>query len=74
MIDVFKIGEDILVGDGSFVMMNVGDNVIVFLNIIVIIRCLVSGVLILSVIWKKNGVEIEERRKINIVVNNFFVF
>lgn len=74
MIDVFKIGEDILVGDGSFVMMNVGDNVIVFLNIIVIIRCLVSGVLILSVIWKKNGVEIEERRKINIIVDNFFVF
>lgn len=74
MIDVFKIGEDILVGDGSFVMMNVGDNVIVFLNIIVIIRCLVSGVLILCVIWKKNGVEIEEKRKINIVVDNFFVF
>lgn len=47
---------DIFIGDGSLVIMNIGDNVIVVLNIIIIIRCLISGVLILVVIWLKDGV------------------
>lgn len=58
IIEVFEIGKEIFVGDGSLVIMNIGDNLIVVLNIIINIRCLVSGVLILVVSWIKDGVVI----------------
>lgn len=74
LIDVPKTGEDIPVGDGSPVMMNVGDNVTAPSNTTVTIRCPVSGVPTPRVTWKKNGVEIEEKRKTNIAADNSLVF
>ena len=73
MIYVPKTGEDIPVGNGSPVLMDVGDNVTAASNTTITLRCPVSGIPTPSVTWKKNEVEIEEGRKTNIAVDNSLV-
>ena len=63
MIEVPESGQDIPVGDGSLVTMNIGDNVTAASNTTITIRCPVSGVPTPSVIWTKDGKEIVEGEK-----------
>ena len=60
MIEVPEIGQEIPVGDGRPVAMNVGDNVTAASNTTITIRCPVSGVPTPAVTWAKNGVHIIE--------------
>ena len=58
MIEVPDTKRDIPVGDGSPVIMNIGDNVTAASNTTITIRCPVSGVPKPSVSWKMDDVEI----------------
>ena len=60
MIEVPESGQDIPVGDGSPVTMNIGDNVTAASNTTITIRCPVSGVPTPSVTWTKDGRKIVE--------------
>ena len=73
MINVPEYGKEILVGDGSPVTMNVGDNVTAASNTNITIRCPVSGVPTPSAIWQKDGVEIGEGDKLTILDDNTLV-
>ena len=73
MIEVPKPGQQIPVGDGSPVTMNVGDNVTAAANTTIIIRCPVSGVPVPSITWKKDGVQVVEGERINIADDNTLV-
>ena len=55
VIEVPKPGRDIPVGDGSPVIMNIGDNVTAASNTTITIRCPVSGVPTPVVTWEKDG-------------------
>ena len=58
LIEVPDTKRDIPVGDGSPVVMNIGDNVTAASNTTITIRCPVSGVPKPSVSWKMDDVEI----------------
>lgn len=57
-IEIIEAGQEIPVGDGSPVTMNVGDNVTAASNTTITIRCPVSGVPTPSVTWTKDGVKV----------------
>ena len=73
MIEVPDAGEDIPVGDGSPVTMNIGDNVTAASNTTITIRCPVSGVPTPSVTWTKDGKEVAEGEKYFIKNGNVLV-
>ena len=73
VIEVPESGKDILVGDGSPVTMNIGDNVTAASNTTITIRCPVSGVPTPSVIWTKDKAEIAPGRKYSITSDNSLV-
>ena len=55
-IKVPESGQNIPVGDGSPVIMNIGDNVTAASNTTITIRCPVSGVPTPSVTWTRDGI------------------
>ena len=57
-IEIIEAGQEIPIGDGSPVTMNVGDNVTAASNTTITIRCPVSGVPTPSVTWTKDGVKV----------------
>ena len=57
-IEIIEAGQEIPVGDGRPVTMNVGDNVTAASNTTITIRCPVSGVPAPSVTWAKDGVKV----------------
>ena len=73
MIDVPKAGQEIPVGDGSPVTMNIGDNVTAASNTTITIRCPVSGVPTPDVAWQKDGVPLVAGEKISIINENLLV-
>ena len=73
MIEVPKPGQEIPVGDGSPVTMNVGDNVRAALNTTITIRCPVSGLPTPSVTWQKDGVQLTAEGKLSISSDNALV-
>ena len=66
MIEVPGTKRDIPVGDGSPVIMNVGDNVTAASNTTITIRCPVIGVPKPSVSWKMDDVQITEGDRFSI--------
>ena len=73
VINVPDVGRDILMGDGSLVKMNVGDNVTAASNTTITIRCPVSGVPKPSVTWQRNGIQITEGSRFSIGYDNTLV-
>ena len=73
VIDVPKPGQDIPVGNGSPVTMNIGDNVTAASNTTITIRCPVSGVPTPSVVWTKDGDEISPGDNIVLTSENSLV-
>ena len=73
VIEVPEPGQDIPVGDGSPVTMNIGDNVTAASNTTITIRCPVSGVPTPSVVWTKDEVEITPGVPYSITSDNSLV-
>ena len=59
-IEINKTSQEIPVGDGTPVIIKVGDNVTVASNTTITIRCPVRGVPLPTVTWEKDGVLILE--------------
>ena len=70
MIEVNKTAQEIPVGDGSPVTMNVGDNVTAASNTTITIRCPVSGVPTPAVTWEKDGVQIVREDRFTFMADN----
>lgn len=66
IIEVPDTKRDIPVGDGSPVIMNIGDNVTAASNTTITIRCPVSGVPNPSVSWKMDDNQITEGDRFSI--------
>lgn len=66
IIEVPDTKRDIPVGDGSPVIMNIGDNVTAASNTTITIRCPVSGVPNPSVSWKMDDIQITEGDRFSI--------
>lgn len=66
IIEVPNTKRDIPVGDGSPVIMNIGDNVAAASNTTITIRCPVSGVPNPSVSWKMDDIQITEGDRFSI--------
>ena len=64
IIEIMEAPQEIPVGDGSPVTMNIGDNVTAASNTNITIRCPVSGVPTPSVTWMKNAVDIVANEKL----------
>lgn len=64
IIEITEAPQEILVGDGSPVTMDIGDNVTAASNTNITIRCPVSGVPTPSVTWMKNAVAIIANEKL----------
>ena len=64
MIENMEVPREIPVGDGSPVIMNIGDNVTAVSNTTITIRCPVRGVPTPSVTWTKNAVPINAKEKL----------
>ena len=73
MINVPEYRQEIPIGDGSPVTMNVGDNVTAASNTTITIKCPVSGVPTPFAIWQKDGVEIGEGDTLTILDDNTLV-
>lgn len=73
MINVPEYRQEIPIGDGSPVTMNVGDNVTAASNTTITINCPVSGVPTPFAIWQKDGVEIGEGDTLTILDDNTLV-
>ncbi|KAJ7365773.1 hypothetical protein OS493_002490 [Desmophyllum pertusum] len=73
IIQVPEPGQEIPVGDGSPVTMNVGDNVTAASNTTITIRCPVSGVPTPAVTWQKDGVPLFAGEKIYITNDKMLV-
>ena len=72
-IEVPETGREIPLGDGSPVTMKIGDNVTAASNTTITIKCPVSGVPTPALTWKKDGVQIVERERINIADDDTLV-
>ena len=72
-IEVPETGLEIPVGDGSPVVMNIGDNVTAASNTTITIKCPVSGVPTPSVIWLKDEVEIIPGEEFRVTDDNSLV-
>ena len=70
MIEVPDTKRDIPVGDGTPVIMNIGDNVTAASNTTITIRCPVSGVPTPSVTWHKDGTQIFEQDRVTFIADN----
>ena len=66
LIEVPDTKRDILVGDGSPIIMNIGDNITAASNTTITIRCPVKGVPKPSVSWKMDDVQITEGDRFSI--------
>ena len=73
VIEVPKTGQEIPVGDGSPVTINIGDNVTAASNTTITIRCPVSGVPTPAVTWQKDGTRISQGKTIFITADNSLV-
>lgn len=71
--DVPEIGREIPMGDGSPVMINVGDNVTAASNTTITIRCPVSGIPTPTVTWEKSGVLLFSEKNISVEKVNSLV-
>ena len=72
-IEVAESGQEILVGDGSPVIMTIGDNVTAASNTTITIRCPVSGMPAPIVFWFKDGAVISPRGEYSIIDDNSLV-
>ena len=72
-IEVPETGREIPLGGGSPVTMNIGDNVTAASNTTITIKCPVGGVPTPALTWKKDGVQIVERERINIADDDTLV-
>lgn len=73
MIEVPDTKRNIPVGDGSPVIMNIGDNVTAASNTTITIRCPVSGVPKPSVSWKMDDVQMTEGDRFSITDDSTLV-
>ena len=73
VIEVPEPGREIPIGDGSPVIMNIGDNVTAASNTTITIRCPVSGVPTPSVTWMKDGELLVDGEKLSVTDDNSLV-
>ena len=72
-IEVSESVQEIPVGDGSPVTMNIGDNVTAASNTTITIRCPVSGVPAPVVFWLKDGAVVSPRGEYSVTDDNSLV-
>lgn len=71
VIEINKTSQEIPVGDGSPVIINVSDNVTAALNTTITIRCPVGGIPTPAVTWEKDGVLIVEGGRFTFMPSNY---
>ena len=72
-INVPRPGKKIPIGDGSPVIMNIGDNVTAASDTTITIRCPVSGVPTPSITWTKDGKQLSPADNVAITSDNSLV-